>query len=653
MLEMTGKVSLGSIVKGPGYNHNSFLAFRSALKAGLFRTLLIRCRKSPTVEKYLEGGPPAVMLSLSAKPFLIRKSTPSVISSGGVSHLSTSISSIIHTAREMGDSIYGDFLSQWGVLTGSSWLGVMIRRWKWEDETVTKRVRTVASGSGYLGKLAFLDEPAGKVRVIAMVDPLTQWAMRPLHEALFSLLREIPQDGTFDQLRPLDRLLQNESLTSFYSYDLSSATDRLPVVIQEEILSFLIGDQGSVLWKQILTSRFYMVDDHRVKDREVHYSVGQPMGVLSSWAMLALTHHLLVQWAAIRTGSVKPDQWFQNYAVLGDDIVIADTVVAKGYLDVMKEMDVSINPSKSLVSRKGRVVEFAKRFFISKVNAGPVPFKEFSQIGCFPALLEFSKKMELTPSQYLMMLGYGHKSVARMGMRLLSLPRRLRRYILAYYSPSGPGALPYEDFLKMKSIGNSYTGRSTAPLVVRCRMYSSELDRLSKRLERMHNLVKEFREKLYPKGESEPTLEDLLWFGKIGIAENPQYPGQPCKEALGLVTAYARWTYSVPLGETADVVRRVGSDPGESAHVFGTIGDMVQWLEGLVTSLEHVPSLKSLDLREDQKEVIPLLRSFQSWERFGQPFRAASVRPELTEEFLEFFRQGETDPYSPDYYLNM
>jgi hypothetical protein len=32
------------------------------------------------------------------------------------------------------------------------------------------------------------------------------------------------------------------------------------------------------------------------------YSVGQPMGALSSWGMLALTHHCLVQMAAKRSG---------------------------------------------------------------------------------------------------------------------------------------------------------------------------------------------------------------------------------------------------------------------------------------------------------------------------------------------------------------
>jgi len=34
----------------------------------------------------------------------------------------------------------------------------------------------------------------------------------------------------------------------------------------------------------------------------VLYAVGQPMGALSSWAMLALTHHIMVAVAANRAG---------------------------------------------------------------------------------------------------------------------------------------------------------------------------------------------------------------------------------------------------------------------------------------------------------------------------------------------------------------
>jgi len=76
------------------------------------------------------------------------------------------------------------------------------------------------------------------------------------------------------------------------------------------------------------------------------YAVGQPMGAYSSFPMLALTHHVIVQVAARRAGI---GQWFSNYAILGDDIVIADPRVAPHYLNIMRDtLGVDINLSKSL-----------------------------------------------------------------------------------------------------------------------------------------------------------------------------------------------------------------------------------------------------------------------------------------------------------------
>lgn len=62
------------------------------------------------------------------------------------------------------------------------------------------------------------------------------------------------------------------------------------------------------------------------------------MGALSSWAMLALTHHVIVQIASMRVG--KPS--FTNYALLGDDIVIADKAVAMSYHEIMTK--ILVNP---------------------------------------------------------------------------------------------------------------------------------------------------------------------------------------------------------------------------------------------------------------------------------------------------------------------
>jgi hypothetical protein len=81
------------------------------------------------------------------------------------------------------------------------------------------------------------------------------------------------------------------------------------------------------------------------------------MGALSSWAILAVTHHIVVQVAAYRTGWKG---WFPLYALLGDDIVILTKSVADEYVSIMRYLGVPINQGKSIISDKG-LIEFAKR----------------------------------------------------------------------------------------------------------------------------------------------------------------------------------------------------------------------------------------------------------------------------------------------------
>jgi len=56
--------------------------------------------------------------------------------------------------------------------------------------------------------------------------------------ALFDILSNIPTDGTFDQLKPVQKLME-KGHKEFYSFDLSAATDRLPIDLQVQILSYL------------------------------------------------------------------------------------------------------------------------------------------------------------------------------------------------------------------------------------------------------------------------------------------------------------------------------------------------------------------------------------------------------------------------------
>jgi hypothetical protein len=309
-----------------------------------------------------------------------------------------------------------------------------------------------------LGKLGLKDEPAGKIRVFAMVDCFTQWAMNPLHEYLFSILRLIPQDGTFDQLAPI-ALLHAKGHRHFWSLDLSSATDRLPILLQGALLSRLITAHGANLWMSLLVGRTYALPRRVLftldedSPRFVKYAVGQPMGALTSWAMLALTHHAIVQLSAEIAGRVNGKDWFQDYALLGDDIVIADKAVANTYLKLMAGLGVGIQLSKSVHDTSGYgVLEFAKRIFFRGHSVGPVALLEvLAAAGSLPAWLELVRNHKLSLTQGLMALGFGYRSVSRVNQLWTALPRRLQGYVVSYYGPGGPG---YDgDILKWMSTG--------------------------------------------------------------------------------------------------------------------------------------------------------------------------------------------------------
>jgi len=99
-----------------------------------------------------------------------------------------------------------------------------------------------------IGQFAFKEEAAGKLRVFAMVDVVTQSIMKPLHDSLFSYLKSLPNDGTFDQGASFKRAVQKSKVSGHcFGYDLSAATDRLPVSLQQAILEPLIGKRLSEL----------------------------------------------------------------------------------------------------------------------------------------------------------------------------------------------------------------------------------------------------------------------------------------------------------------------------------------------------------------------------------------------------------------------
>lgn len=331
----------------------------------------------------------------------------------------------------------------------------LVRAWPLLNEDIFRQVDQLLDRNpawkdsfGDLGALAFVEEP-GKMRVVAMVDSLTQWLLYPLHRYIYDrVLRLIPQDGLYDQLAPVESLLERKRLSRdhrIFSFDLSAATDRIPVVIQEVLLSAFTHAELSSLWRRLLVEREYRLPPLWVKTfgvkagTHVQYRVGQPMGAYSSWAMLALVHHAMVQWSAKKAGL---EGWFTEYAVLGDDLVIGDYRVASEYASLCDTLGVQIGLHKSIISNN-LSAEFAKRFFYRGTQASPVPLIGIAVgwlgVRAIPELLRMVRdrtQSGLSLYHTLKFMGQGFRQASAASNKKLSLQhRRARSTVLLLTRP--------------------------------------------------------------------------------------------------------------------------------------------------------------------------------------------------------------------------
>lgn len=453
VLEIPGKLKLGTITSPGVLIPNSvwsevaeFLpTFARYLTGFAPKTKLIQALGEADLGEFLKQA-------FRAKPFLIAKSSPSsekgLVTSPGklTGYQSTSPESIINAALLFRtDKVMGELLVKLASWTGNQWMLNRMEEWTKAFAEAGHHVSTERK-SGFdlsgksLGKLGLKEEPAGKVRVFAMVDAWTQWLLKPLHDTIFAVLSRIPQDGTHDQVAPIHALIKeitDRKITNVFSYDLSAATDRLPLALQVRLLGYFLGIDYATAWGDFLTRRGYRLlsKEYKVKGT-FYYAVGQPMGALSSWAMLALTHHFIVQWAAwlVARRENRVGTWFTLYAVLGDDIVIADESVAKEYLRIMEVLGVEIGLAKSLVSNKS-TMEFAKRLFIPE-DASLIPLKELMVATRNAGVMaEFGKKYNLSIPDYLHIMGFGYKVKGDLHKPLLEMNLRVRKFLVFILSP--------------------------------------------------------------------------------------------------------------------------------------------------------------------------------------------------------------------------
>lgn len=215
-------------------------------------------------------------------------------------------------------------------------------------------------------KLSVKADREGKSRVFAMLDYYSQTVLKTIHDNLFQGLRRIPMDRTFVQAEGLDL---GKPSDHYHSLDLSSATDRFPMQLQQKLIAALIGRNKAAAWARILVKYPYDLNGEQIL-----YRTGQPMGAYSSWPAFTMTHHLLVYAAAREVGLTN----FTGYALLGDDIVICHDQVADKYREFLQILDVPISEQKSHVSKD--TFEFAKRWFYRGLEVSPFPLSGLQEV---------------------------------------------------------------------------------------------------------------------------------------------------------------------------------------------------------------------------------------------------------------------------------
>ena len=210
-----------------------------------------------------------------------------------------------------------------------------------------------------------------------------------------------------------------------FSFDLSSATDRWPLVIMFEMFQYLFGRSfaSAVVNSALATNLFHVPFVKGRKRSLVCFVAGQPLGYYASWPLFALSHHLLV-WACAH--EVYLGRTFLEYAVLGDDVLIADERVATLYRQKVEALGVTISEAKSLVSSTG-CAEFAKRFLVNglRLDLSPISARCLSNYFHPHGLSAIWIKYPVPKfSTFCRIGGVGFKSLARLPHMSLKLKRR-------------------------------------------------------------------------------------------------------------------------------------------------------------------------------------------------------------------------------------
>jgi hypothetical protein len=290
-----------------------------------------------------------------------------------------------------------------------------------------------------LAKIALLSDKSGKTRQIYILDWWRQQLLLPIHDAMMLWFKTQRQDATWDQNGKVTEIMSwTKQGKTLYSFDLTSATDRWPIWHQRMVIQSAFGSIWGEVWHDCLsTTKPYFPEI----GKWISYEVGQPMGAYSSWPALNITHHLTIRWIADKLGC-EPD-----YMVLGDDIVIANDILAQGYIEVLDKLGVTISKSKSVICKDGgpSSAEFAKHLLKDGKNLTPVSpslLKEIYEDWNIPKFIDLLREISVTQGNQVI-VQEGNIWLSPLVCRLLEPLKRYKDDILVILSsPLVGGALP-------------------------------------------------------------------------------------------------------------------------------------------------------------------------------------------------------------------
>lgn len=206
-----------------------------------------------------------------------------------------------------------------------------------------------ADGLSTIGKISFIQEPGYKLRAVANPNRVLQHLLLPLKKVVSDALYQKSRDHTKDQeagvLQVQEWLRTGKTV---HSVDLSDATNNFPLSLQVRSLHRLLGESWRAhidLFEECSKGLWSVKDPSEECWRAMRWTKGQPLGLGPSFVSFAYAHHLLVEWCGRKLPVSR-----RLYAIVGDDIAIADDELHRQYMDALTHLGIPVSRDKTLSS---------------------------------------------------------------------------------------------------------------------------------------------------------------------------------------------------------------------------------------------------------------------------------------------------------------